>query len=47
LDVYFGAGSKNTNIKWSGTNLVGPGRAEYNNSGIALRGNVAIGYIFK
>lgn len=47
LDVYFGAGSKNTNIKWTGYNLEGAGRQETDRSGIALRANVAIGYIFK
>jgi hypothetical protein len=47
LDVYFGAGSKNTNIKWEGKDLKGPGKTETDRSGIALRANVAVGYIFK
>ena len=47
LDVYFGAGSKNTNIKWTSKDLQGPGKMETDRSGIALRANVAIGYIFK
>jgi hypothetical protein len=47
LDVYFGAGTKNTNITWSKNNLEGPGRADTDRSSIALRANVAVGYIFK
>jgi hypothetical protein len=47
LDVYFGAGSKNTSIKWTGNNLMGPGRPDTDRSGLALRANVAVGYVFR
>jgi hypothetical protein len=46
FDFYIGGGIKQTKYKWSESNLVGPGRGEDPTYGLALRGNVAIGYAF-
>jgi hypothetical protein len=46
FDFYIGGGVKQTKYTWNESNLFGPGRGEEPTYGLALRGNVAIGYAF-
>ena len=46
FDFYFGGGIKQTKYNWNESNLTGPGRSSDPTIGLALRGNIAIGYAF-